>query len=53
MRPLEIRTSNADFAILNNTINIDKFPKIHAGNNKHELIEITDDNQRNIMCYMK
>ena len=49
MKPLEIRTSDADFAILKNTINIDKFLKKFEGKTNSELATITDDSSHNIM----
>ena len=49
MKPLEIRTSDADLAILNNSINIDKFPKMFEGKTKSELSYITDDNEYILM----
>ena len=49
MKPREIRTNDADFAILKNRINIDKFLKKFEGKTNLKLSYITDDNGHILM----
>ena len=49
MKTLEMRTSDADFAILNNTVNIDKFLKKFEEKTNFPLATITNDSGYNLM----